>query len=478
MLKNEIFHQYSCDRFEAARLIIASNLRTFDESKELTNLGERIFDYGERVENSSTSESLKGFGEAIKCYSMCLRWKKAVRDAETDSARHLKSAQLKAREYLNEQSGAPEFFREIFEYICQITSLEDIADLREKLLQIRIPFSNKEVSSQGFNKRAFTNPVDHTNIAFVSFTINGNQVQSIETLCPHQMYDLGLEVRISHWPEDAKSMRLEPITVEPKSTFELPIFNFERPDKDAPITVTSNGRMIIRSPQKIGSRPYEFKYTASFWPQSANSNIEIMGHRILRIEGLDSINNPLSGYNEIDKKILEVRSRLRTLPGLSDTEISSALTIIAALGNMSGQALSDAIFPAGMQEKEFQVEAKKYLRRWPEIGEKLEEAPKTGGGITDLSFNRQRIELKAVWNGDLTDDDLSRFADQAAAYATSTGNKIAFLCVLDSRKKSHPPASAASGISIIMKQTGTSYVAVICLVVQGGLARPSNLSKK
>lgn len=208
-----------------------------------------------------------------------------------------------------------------------------------------------------------------------------------------------------------------------------------------------------------------------------NTALEILGHRTPRTENHDLSNHTFSGYAEIDSKLLELRNDLEMLPDLPHGDISHALEVCAGLGNLAGQALSDNLFPEGTEEKEFQIEVVKALRNRPNIGEDLERNPQTGGGITDLSFHRIRIELKAVSDGEISEAKIDKFADQTAQYVVSSGKRIGVLCLFDSRKKTTPPPPAASHLRIIRKEISGAFVPIVFLCVKGGLARPSDLSR-
>lgn len=61
-----------------------------------------------------------------------------------------------------------------------------------------------------------------------------------------------------------------------------------------------------------------------------------------------------------------------------------------------------------MVRPKFQEEIKKLLRADARIGSQLEEHPRAGGGITDLSFHQIRIELKVEPEQFITVPDAQR----------------------------------------------------------------------
>ena len=367
--------------------------------------------------------------------------------------------------------------------LAKVKKPEEIRDLRDRVLRTAMPFGFE--SDDG--------PISHLNIAdaehprkerlevaFIKFEIDGSEAKDINTLRTHLAYDIGMDIRVSRWPQNAEQLVLTPITMEPADTYDLPTFRIERPmevDGGGPFAFVQSGRLRLKVAAALGAHPFEFKYRAVFEPAESEQPLTILGHRSLRLESVDNLIGPVSGYTEVDEKLLSIRNELRTIPGLPDGDLANALQVCGCLGNLAGQALSDSLFAEGTNEEAFQREAVKQLRRWPSIGEELERHPQTGGGICDLSFRRIRIELKAIPQGEISDSDLEKFSDQTAQYVVSSGKRLGILCILDSRKKIAPPEPPESHIRVLVKHVGNASVAIIHLRVEGGLARPSDLSR-
>lgn len=130
-----------------------------------------------------------------------------------------------------------------------------------------------------------------------------------------------------------------------------------------------------------------------------------------------------------------------------------------------------------VSETEFQKRIKAFLRSQPKIGNNLEEHPRAGGGITDLSFKGIRLELKSESKKPLVLEDCRQFVGQTASYAVASGKRIAVLCVLDCSEKDRAPFPMEDGLGILMDQQGSSTTFVITVLLQGNLTRPSNLSR-
>ena len=314
-------------------------------------------------------------------------------------------------------------------------------------------------------------------VAFLEFSINGRPAERIHLLPSRQTNDLDIAVRVSRWPEGAKSLQLSPVSIEPESTFDLPVFEFGRPCGDPPFLLRQRGRMVLHAPQSFHARPYEFIYAAEFNPAGSEQPIIVAGQRALRLDSTDVTRNPITGYPGVDRKILELREHLRLEPRISETDIRDALILLAPLGNLMGRAVQDALYPEPLLESLFQKDVQQRLRQSPEISVELEEQPNSTGGRADLSFRGIRIELKSERERRLSPKDCKQYAEQAASYGVGTNRRLALLCVLDSSVKADPPIPVEDGLFVIPVQTATAPVYVVTCLVQGGLPKPSSLPR-
>ena len=290
------------------------------------------------------------------------------------------------------------------------------------------------------------------------------------------MHDMEIEVRVSRWPENATQLVITPVSAEPRSTYELSEFRFEKPSGQPPFTLTQKGRAVLRVAQGLNARPFEFKYAATFQPTNAEQPVAIVGHRTLLVEGIDIRSNPITGYSAVDQKIVTIRDMLRREGRADAQQLSDVVELLTVLGNMAGRAVQDAEFDGIWQEDRFQEHVRKELRRAPRIGSDLEEHPKAAGGIADLSLRGIAIELKSVRSRIRTMEDCKAYVEQSASYAVAKGKRFALLHILDCSTKDSAPWAAADGIAIL-KSAPPAEVTVVTIVVQGNITRPSQLSR-
>lgn len=312
-------------------------------------------------------------------------------------------------------------------------------------------------------------------MAFLKFQFDGQPAAEIHQLAAREVHDLEIEVRVSRWPQDKRELRLTPISVEPKSTYDFPSFQFEKPAGEAPYTMRQSGRAALLLPQGMHARPFEFKYMAEFIPEHGDQPVAVVGHRTLIVDGADPTKLQICGYPGLDQKLFALREVLRRRPGVPQSETADALLLLAALCNLAGRAVQDAEFKGTWDEAAFQRHARAELRRYPSIGADLDEHAHAGGGITDLSLRGVPIELKAVDTLVSSVDQCEPFFAQTASYAVAKSKHTAVLCVLDSSNKKTAPVPPEALLDIRVQAQGA--VSICVLVIQGNLARPSALSR-
>jgi hypothetical protein len=425
------------------------------------------------------------FASALDITRLLIEWEQASLTAAVDPDRFLRTARLHLKRLRSEANGES-FADRLIEALSIIEGdfdFEAIGPLRQKLAAIPLPiaiYADPEPKMPDWVREregGDKEKVPDLTVAFVEFTINGMTAERIQVLRPRENHDLDIAVRVSRWPEIATSLVLSPVSIEPASSYDLPSFHFTRPEGDPPYLFKQRGRMILHAPQSLKARPFEFIYTAEFQPTSTEKPVSIAGQRTLRLDGSAPDRQPYTGYRDIDTKLIAWRNRLRLEPLMPEEDLDELLTVLVPLANLMGQSVQDNKFPAVISEAEFQRQVREWLRQQPTIGSRLEEQAYSTGGRTDLSFHGIRIELKSEPTKKLLPDDCKKYVSQAASYAVGTNRRVAVLCVLDCSPKKQGPFPMEDGLSVHAIDTGTSPVYIVTLLIQGNLAKPSDLSR-
>jgi len=432
-------------------------------------------------------DQYRAYHTAIAIFILLAEWKHAIRNAEPDAQRFLSSAKLKAAEVDRSLSfAADERLSTFLDQVEALKSVHELTAIQDQLKRWTLPlllFANLldrgfgGLRLPGFNGSPEEAEKLETTVAFLKFDIDGEPAKHWNYLKPGTSYDLTIEVRVSNWPKGANVLSLTPVTIDIREQNWLPSFKFDKPEGEGPFIFTGTRRAVLEVAHSFGSRPYEFLYAAEFDDARGCRDVAIVGHRRLLLEGTDVVSNPLTGFSNVDRHLLSIRNKLRTVPGLHSDDVANTMIILGGLGNLAAQALKGGLFEAVTSEAQFQYKATEMLRSRSDIGEHLQGHPEAAGGITDLTFRDIPIELKVENSKVLFPKDFSKYFDQTAAYAIGLGKRIGVLSVLEASQKSAPVGVVEDDIEVFVHQTGQSPIAIVVVVVRGGFPKPSYYSR-
>lgn len=467
-------------RIEAVEALLAATDGGVDNSVHLRELATALDDATTRYGDVSVAVAYSAFASLIRTLAMLVEWRAAVQGAVIDADRFLRSARILHRAWL-EEYGESEVTCALVAAaaaIAELAEVERVAPICRTIASVPLPIgiyaadTSRRIPRFDEERDETEPPPTELTVAFIRFTIDGKAAADTDFLTPKEIHDLEIEVRISRWPDAAEALTLAPVTTEARSSHDFPIFRFPRPTGDPPYHLRERGRAVLHVAQGVRAQPFEFRYAADFEPSEVEQPVAVVGHRNLRLNGID---RPITGYEGVDRRLLEIRDELRQRPLVTAGDVTNTLMLVAALGSLTGQAVQDNLFPKPLKERDFQNYVRGYLRQRPEIGPRLEEHPRAAGGQTDLSFERIRLELKSENDRPLRLADCQQFLGQTSTYAAGSDKRVAVLCVLDGSRKVEQAFPADEGIRIL--RTEDDAIAVVTLLIQGNLARPSDLSR-
>ena len=424
----------------------------------------------------------KAFGTALEITRLLIEWEQGSLSAALDCDRFLRAARLHLKQ-LREKEPKDSFIEALIATLVIVDGEMDmsaIGKLRQDLAAIPLPvafYADPIPERPTWARERDEAPKDKLpdlTVAFVEFKVDGTIAERIQALRPRENHDLDIAVRVSRWPDEATSLVLSPVSIEPPSSYDFPTFRFSRPPGDPPYFFQQRGRMILHAPQALKARPFEFIYTAEFQPKSSEKLVSVAGQRTLRLDGSSPERQSITGYPRADAKLMALRDALRLNPLVPERDLDDLLTVLIPLVNLMGQSVQDnKKFARVIAEAEFQNDVREWLRQQPMIGWELEEQPHAAGGRADLSFRGIRIELKCEPAKRLLPDDCKDYAAQPASYAAGTNRRVAVLCVLDCSPKTGVPFPVEDGLFVYPVDTGASPVYIAAVLIQGNLAKPS-----
>ena len=482
MRKDAILSEVFFARIKAVEALMRMGKSNPPTAGDLRDLAAELDSLSLRYGHASTASAYAALADLLRIVSTLVEWRAAVLDALPDADRFVRSAKerylLWLKEYGDKESakGIVSASRKVEDLI----SLDDVESLCRSIastpLAIGVFAEDRTYIPRADTEAETKQRPTELSVAFLKFQIDAKPAGDLHHLTPNEVHDLEIEVRVSRWPDVGKQLKLSAVTIEPSSSYDFPEFTFDRPAGQAPYILVDRGRALLKVAQGLQARPFEFKYAAEFLPSGVEQPVAVVGHRTLLIEGLDLNANPVTGYRAVDRKIVEIRNALRRQGQLPNADLSDSLKILTVLSNVAGRAVQDAEFTGVWTEAQFQDYVRKELRRRPEIGAELDEHAHASGGVTDLSYHGIPIELKSQSKQVLKLEDCQQFVEQTASYAVAKGKRVGILCVLDCSPKTSAPQPAEAGIDVFHKATKACSVAILVVLVQGNLAKPSSLS--
>jgi hypothetical protein len=487
MKHSVVFHKIFLARIAAIEHLIEA-IRTQEANVDaLERIVAQLEEASGECALNSVAVSYAALADLLKVLSLLIQWRSGVLNATSDANRFLIAAKERYKLWENEYRGSSISTTLLSHSLCikDITDISDVIEAIKKITSTPLPVPYFEAYKIPRHFRTDINqeiedkevPLDLA-VAFVQFLINGVPATDTHFLKPQEAHDLEMHVRVSRWPNEATTLLLRPISIESPDSYDFPTFEFQRPvSNQPPFQLQQRKRALLKVAHSPQARPFEFKYTAEFSPQASEQPVAVVGQRTLRIESFDIQTTPITGYPDMDRKLLLIRDQLRqNLKGSTD-DLNACFILMCALSSLACRAVQDGLFPNIISESEFQKEIRAELRRNPNIGNQLEEHAKATGGITDLSFNGIRIELKAEPKKKLSLKECERYIAQTASYVVGTGKRVGILCVLDCSVKDTAPFPVEEGLDLHISPTQEGAVCTIMLIIQGNLLKPSVLSR-
>ncbi len=354
-------------RIEAVEALLAATDRGVDNSGHLRQLATALDEATTRYGDVSVALAYSAFASIVRTLAMLVEWRAAVQGAAIDADRFLRSARILHRAWLEEygESEVASALVAASTAIAELEEVERVASICRATAMVPLPIGIYAADSRRIprfdEERDETEPPPtELTVAFIRFNIDGKAAADTDFLTPKEVHDLEIEVRISRWPDAAEALTLAPVTIEARSSHDFPVFRFLRPTGDPPYHLRERGRAVLHVAQGLRAQPFEFRYAADFEPREVEQPVAVVGHRNLRLNGID---RPITGYEGIDRRLLEIRDELRQRPLVTAADVTNTLMLVAALGSLAGQAVQDNLFPKPLKEREFQNCVRGYLRQ-------------------------------------------------------------------------------------------------------------------
>lgn len=425
------------------------------------------------------------FKSLFSAYQYLVQWENAVKNAVEDSNRFHEAYKYHVKEALK-QAKELEDTKEIISIINSMEKIETTDDIGKALeylsvLPLPLPIHWEEdpkLKEHYPSGRDMFKEKEPKVVAFIEFKIDNSNLQEPHFMDANKLYDLNLEVRLNRWPNSSNKLVIQPLSDIAQENYQMPIFEFGRDDKNKAYQDTK--KMIIKIEQTFESQPLEFVYQAYVLPEQ--KVIAVTGNNRIKIRSGSEGKLVISGYNEADKVLCEIRASISNEAGITSEQRINFLLIMKSLANIAGQTLASNDFSGVWSEENFQKEIRRRLRIVPEIGSHLIDHPHVAGGITDLFFKKLQIELKVEDKKLVTKESVVSFSQQGAQYTTGCDNRLGVLCILDCSEKKEAPGSLVNDIGLISVPVpgivkGGFPLILGVVIIRGNLKTPSSFSR-
>jgi hypothetical protein len=219
---------------------------------DLRALAERGFNL------ETTTREYALFGGFLECAARLASWTTSVRACEQDADRFLRGAKVKLRDTISAYPLEPSEPWEASKVLIEkAADVDDATGVYQSLLSIPLPIAyalELETRQSSMSREKKSDP-EKVVVAFTAFSVNGAPFSKDQLLNLNIGYDLEVEVGLSSWPEGESEFRLEPLSVEPTDSYELPTFSFTKSPSKQPVTLKATQRMVLKRANSFLARP-------------------------------------------------------------------------------------------------------------------------------------------------------------------------------------------------------------------------------
>jgi hypothetical protein len=440
-------------------------------------------------ESGASAERWQAMGTLLRILAAFYRWDEAVRVAEPEPDRFLRSAHRQA-EILHEKllpadHGHLEDLARLTAEALEVSEYADAERLQARL--VGLPLPGPLIASAPRRGRAPSAPPEDADgveppRAVALLGIDGAPVDDVIRVRPNRVHRMDVLVRVIAWPAELPVLTVRFASVWATSTVEAPPLRLRRPQGNGggePLAVEGNVDLVLRA---SGEEPFNLALQASLASEdgSVEQEIAVLGQRSLSVRAFDPALDAITGAESVDERLHAIFAGLRS--DVPESEFLAFARFFSAVARAAVALQVDNVFREGVivPESEFQAEMQRRLRADPALEGRLERT-QIAGGITDLVHDGVNCELK-VENARAVDLELARRRiGQPVQYGSGAQRRLSLLCILDMSPKQLPPGVLANNIALLEPElhggeepSHPSRVGTI--IVPGNLPVPSSWS--
>lgn len=417
----------------------------------------------------------------LRALSNAARWHPAALAADPNPDRFARAArELSATIQTDATDGD---LRQIAAQIENLGAYADVPEIARALAAVSLPPRLSDLAPFRTSRFADIKKVDIEPPPAVALHIDiqAPHSGSAMLLTPGAIVPVTATAAVPEWPPGAETLEITfASTLTPSMLHVSPIVI-------ARSETIAHGSIQITGYMPLLGKPAEITVNAAFRIRESPYATRVFTHPSFRIVTTD----PSFGLVNLPRAQEQLRLVLSDLqkrhPAWAErSDARDAVLLVSGLIRFSHNLTDDtaASAPEPMDEKAFQRRLKEFLRADPNIGARLQEAPRAAGGITDLVLGETVLELKVEQVEPVTLQGVDRYLGQPTIYASSRDRVVSLLAVLDDSPKNTDRSAAPIGDQLgwfeppLHGQTATTEpTSVIAVVLSRRFPRPSDLSR-
>jgi hypothetical protein len=422
------------ERMETRRLL-ATTLSAITAGKEAERSPSQVADRLAHDHQIQVGDAVWGLEQGLRALAKAIEWEPAVAEADANPSRFCNAARYLAGKALaSERRWA--WSEPLVQALEILAGLNDFADVRlsAALLErapVPAPVTNLFEPARSWNPPVAEVEAEPTPSVLLRFTLDDEPVSWPMALNPGRAYRLGVLATVELWPEGVERLVIDLESAVPPSVI-------ERNQIVVPRGEQTGEAYLIPNKEIEPNKSVELTPTVTF--ESGNGArylASVVGQRSLRVTTF-APSTLGSGQPMVAQRIIELLAELDAkIPTLPSQDRRNLIHLLDATARFAALANERADL-RGLDERGFQAKLKQAFVQNSFIGRRIQEAPKLGGGITDLLFERIVDELKIDHNG-IGIDEADRYDRQPTQYASAGDCPISMLTILDDSPKTDPP---------------------------------------
>ena len=397
----------------------------------------------------ATETAWTAWADTLRCMAQLLRWDAATQDASDNADRHLHAARRRAEVALASMlagQGGDQLLQPVVTLTAQIAAVEqprDIAGLARQLSSVPLPVRVIEERDRRYRPPAPAGEDAQLAAPAVGICrLDGALVTNAHVLRPDEVHDLGLEIRLTDWPERATAIEVTFLSVLTPSQARLPSFTFPRmhPDDDGVYRLSASGSLSMSFTLPAGAPPQAFPIAARFTGPGMDEVLPVAGHSELRLRPFDATTDALTRRPQLDERIVRLYSVLHDMD-LNSDDVQAFCRLYTAIVDKAVDMQFDRAYRKGthVTERAFHNDLFSRLLSDPALGGRVQRGNRTAGGFLDIIHDRINAELKVARQTAVAVETSHKYLGQPADYASDTGSQLSILVVLDMTPKKTPP---------------------------------------